>query len=489
MDNKLTIYYGLFTAICLVVGTVIGSGVFFKAEKILIATEGNMWLSILSWAIGGAVMIICSYVFSTLSSRTEVKANGVVDYAEDALGEKYGYFVGWFFASTYYPTLTVVLAWLTARYSCVLFGWSIAGGECMVLTAFFLILSYAINTLSPIIAGKTQVSTTIVKLVPLVLMAVVGLIWGLVKGSTQENFSSTIEKVGDVFVMRSGTAVSDPVKAVFSAVCATAFAYEGWIICTSINAELKHEKHLRQALVLGSLIVVGIYVCYYIGLAGGVDSATMANGGQAAVKTAFSAVFGKAMGTVLFVFIIISCFGTLNGLMLGCCRGCYSIAVRNRGLKPEILSQVDRRTNMPTNSSVVGLLLCITWFVYFCGTKSGLGFSHGSGAPWFGKFDFDMSELPILTTYPLYIPIFVVMIKRGVKAEGALKSFSGFMQNLLMPILAILGSLFMVVATVYSHKTECVWYLIAFAVIMLLSLLPLAAKKLSKKDAQTADNV
>ena len=81
------------------------------------------------------------------------------------------------------------------------------------------------------------------------------------------------------------------------------------------------------------------------------------------------------------------------------------------------------------------------------------------------------------------------MIKRGVKAEGALKSFSGFMQNLLMPILAILGSLFMVVATVYSHKTECVWYLIAFAVIMLLSLLPLAAKKLSKKDAQTADNV
>lgn len=125
---------------------------------------------------------------------------------------------------------------------------------------------------------------------------------------------------------------------------------------------------------LGSLIVVGIYVCYYIGLAGGVDSATMANGGQAAVKTAFSAVFGKAMGTVLFVFIIISCFGTLNGLMLGCCRGCYSIAVRNRGLKPEILSQVDRRTNMPTNSSVVGLLLCITWFVYFAAPNPVWGF-------------------------------------------------------------------------------------------------------------------
>ena len=49
--------YGLPTAICMVVGIVIGSGVFFKAEKVLQATNGNMPLGILAWGIVGAIMI------------------------------------------------------------------------------------------------------------------------------------------------------------------------------------------------------------------------------------------------------------------------------------------------------------------------------------------------------------------------------------------------------------------------------------------------
>ena len=52
MDNELKKKYGLPTAIALVIGIVIGSGVFFKAEKILTATGGNLPLGILAWAIG-----------------------------------------------------------------------------------------------------------------------------------------------------------------------------------------------------------------------------------------------------------------------------------------------------------------------------------------------------------------------------------------------------------------------------------------------------
>ena len=55
MDNKLEKKYGLFTAICLVVGIVIGSGVFFKAQTVLQKTEGNMPLGILAWIIGGCL--------------------------------------------------------------------------------------------------------------------------------------------------------------------------------------------------------------------------------------------------------------------------------------------------------------------------------------------------------------------------------------------------------------------------------------------------
>ena len=52
MGNELKKKYGLFTAIAMVVGIVIGSGVFFKAEAVLKATGGNMPLGIAAWAIG-----------------------------------------------------------------------------------------------------------------------------------------------------------------------------------------------------------------------------------------------------------------------------------------------------------------------------------------------------------------------------------------------------------------------------------------------------
>ena len=57
MENKLERKYGLFTAICMVAGIVIGSGVFFKAQTILEKTGGNMPLGVLAWIIGGAIMI------------------------------------------------------------------------------------------------------------------------------------------------------------------------------------------------------------------------------------------------------------------------------------------------------------------------------------------------------------------------------------------------------------------------------------------------
>ena len=80
-NNHLQKHYGLFTAICMVVGIVIGSGVFFKAQDILNYTDGNMLLGIAAWVIGGAVMIICALAFANLATKY-VKVNGIVDYAE-----------------------------------------------------------------------------------------------------------------------------------------------------------------------------------------------------------------------------------------------------------------------------------------------------------------------------------------------------------------------------------------------------------------------
>ena len=116
MENKLEKKYGLFTAICMVVGIVVGSGVFFKAQVILQKTGGDMPLGVLAWLIGGAIMIVCILAFSAMAQKYE-KVNGIVDYAEAIVGKRYGYYIGWFLSTTYYPTLTSALAWLSAEVS------------------------------------------------------------------------------------------------------------------------------------------------------------------------------------------------------------------------------------------------------------------------------------------------------------------------------------------------------------------------------------
>lgn len=437
MGQTLKKKYGLITAIAMVVGIVIGSGVFFKAEKILTATGGNLRLGILAWVIGGIIMIVCSYTFAVMATKYQY-VNGIVDYAEATLGSKYGYYVGWFMAMIYYPTLTSVLAWVSARYTSALFGFSITGGECMTIACLYLIGSYAVNALSPVLAGKFQVSTTVIKLIPLFLMAVAGTIAGISNGMTVYNFTTVVTPVNTA-------------NALFTAVVAASFAYEGWIIATSINAELKNaRRNLPLALVAGAFIVMAVYIFYYIGLAGAVTNKVMMAGGEAGAKLAFQTIFSKAGGSLIFVFVIISCLGTLNGLMLGCTRGLYSIAVRGFGPRPDVFGQVDSVTNMPTNSSAFGVLLCGIWLTFFYGANL--------TKPWFGFFCFDSSELPIVTIYALYIPIFIMMVKK----EKGLSPFNRFV----MPSAALLGCVFMIIAACFAHRMSVVAYLIVFGVIM-----------------------
>ena len=450
--DKLQKRYGLLTAICMVVGIVIGSGVFFKAQTILQKTGGNMPLGILAWIIGGVIMLTCLLAFSVMAQKFE-KVNGIVDYAEACVGSKYAYYVGWFLTIIYYPCLTSVLSWLSARYTLVfitsiapdfpLLGLGAAAGaetvlgpECMSLAMFYMCCAYAVNALSPKLAGKLQVSTTIIKLIPLFLMAIVGIVVGIANGTLANNFNT----LADV-----GTTSTNPL---FASVCATAFAYEGWIIATSINAELKDaKKNLPRALVIGAIIIIATYIFYYVGVAGGATNQELIDSGA---TVAFINVFGNVLGNILNLFIAISCIGTMNGLMLGCVRGLYSIAVRGRGPAPHVFSQIDKETNMPHNSAIVGLLLCGFWGLYF--------FLANLAGTWSGPFVFDSSELPIITIYMLYLPIFIMWIKKATDETA--------MRRYVLPILAICGSLFMIYASIMGHGIACFWYLIVFAAVM-----------------------
>ena len=187
--------YGLPTAIAMVVGIVIGSGVFFKAEKVLVATGGDLPTGILAWFLGGMVMVICAYNFAIMATKHE-KVSGVVDYAEVALGPKYAYYVGWFMNFIYIPGLVAFLAFFSAMMFLQLFGIKavdFANGQinptAIGVGAMFMMLDYGVNALSPKIAGKMQVGMTVIKLIPLILMGVVGTIAGLMNGTTATTFS------------------------------------------------------------------------------------------------------------------------------------------------------------------------------------------------------------------------------------------------------------------------------------------------------------
>ena len=426
--------YGIWTATAMVIGIVIGSGVFFKADDVLAASGGSLPIALLAWLIGGAIMVVTAFVFSKIANQIE-KVNGVVDYFEEAYGWRAGYLVAWFMTFIYYPTLVAVLAWVSGNYTIGLLGLS---QGVWVIAAIYLVFFFLLNCYSPVLAGKWQVSATVIKLIPLALVAVVGLITGLMNGQTLSSFTTAATTVSS----GGGLAV---------ATLATAFAYEGWIIATSINAELKDaKKTLPKALFFGSTAVVIIYMLYYLGISGVLSNEQVLAAGNDAPVKVISLIFGRMGGTLLTVFVIISCLGTLNGLIMGASRGMFCIASRGLGPRPEVFAAVDPRTNSTKNSAILGFVLSAFWLLVW----------YGNFAGWFGKF-MDISELPIAFLYVIYIALYVWVMKK-FREHGPFTRF-------VAPLLAGVGSLYIIWGAI---QKDMFLHFFLIALVILLAGLP-----------------
>lgn len=77
--QKVKKQYGLWTGIAMVVGIVIGSGVFLKAGGVLQLSDGNLKISLLAWLVGGIIMVASGFCFAVFATKI-TKYNGVVDY-------------------------------------------------------------------------------------------------------------------------------------------------------------------------------------------------------------------------------------------------------------------------------------------------------------------------------------------------------------------------------------------------------------------------
>ncbi|MBF7096844.1 APC family permease [Alkalibacter sp. M17DMB] len=396
----------------MVVGVVIGSGVFFKADDVLTLTNGNLILALVAWGLGAFSMIFGSLVFAEFAHRIE-KSNGIVDYTEEAYGNKAGYLVGWFNWILYFSPLTAILAWVSSMYTMILMGSDDPANsvETWIIAAVYMIGMYLINAFSPKLAGRLQVGTTLIKLIPLVLIGVVGIFSGLINGVTMSNFSAAASDIGS----KSGT--------IASAVVATAFAYEGWIIAITINSEIKDsKKNLPKALTIGAFIVFLTYIAYFLGISGVLSTDRIVIEADNAVSIAASSMFGSIAASVLTGFVVISCLGTLNGLVLSTIRLPYSLAVRNQGPMPNVLKEINFKTKMPLKAAVfsgaVSMAYLLLWYTSI-------------NEIW-GRY-IGLDEIPIVMVYGLYVFLYIWYM-REFRDLNMLKRF-------VIPICALAGSL------------------------------------------------
>ncbi|HKM00620.1 MAG TPA: amino acid permease, partial [Sedimentibacter sp.] len=100
--------YNLFTTITMIVGIVIGSGIFFKSDNVLFSTNGNIFLGIIVFILAAFSIIFGSLSISMLASRTD-EAGGIITYSEKFWNKSIACAYGWFQTFIYYPTIICVV--------------------------------------------------------------------------------------------------------------------------------------------------------------------------------------------------------------------------------------------------------------------------------------------------------------------------------------------------------------------------------------------
>ena len=437
--NILKRQHGLFVSICFVVGFIVGTGVFFIPGRVLFEAGGDIRLGILAWTIGGLMIAPCVFMFSIMAGKYE-KIHGFVDYSEAIVGRKYGYLAGWFFAVMYQPAGYAIISWISSGFTATLAGLESSSSVYLpfrfFISAFFMVMAFAMNYLAPGIPVKFNVTTTIARMIPLVLMGTAGIAIGLIVNRGSPSSLATSLAPASLAPGIPASSVSGFAGAsLFTAISSTAFAFNGWQAALAFNSEVKNSKrNFPIALMTGFGLIIVVYVLYFIGIViaspdGG--AVIMQGGGDNFAQgtyNAFSNVFGAIAGRILIGFMLISGLGILNACCLGMSRAMYSLGRRNLGPMPHRMTQLDPITNVPNNSMVMAVGISFIWlFVVFANT---LWFES-----WFGSFRFTLPDFYNYSFFTLLIPLFAGFIIRQKDIH--------WVKRFVIPVIAICGSGFM----------------------------------------------
>jgi len=386
---------GLFSATAIVMGSMVGSGIFLVSAD-MARILGSPALLIAAWLVASAMTIIGALSYGELAAMMP-KAGGQYVYLREALGPLWGFLYGW--------TLFLVIQTGTVAAVCVGLGkflgvffpsvstkhwiWHIGSGNVGLSTANLVaivvitLLTFT-NTLGVKLGSAVQNVFTTAKILALAGVILVG---ALAKNAAAiaANFGagwhqfwagSGWSSTHAVQVGAGGPTVFVGLLTILAVVqVGSLFASDAWNNVTFTAGEIKNPKrNLPLSLAIGTGVVLLLYVlCNFVylsvlPLAGDPNATTIAGRGiqfasEDRVATAvMEVVFGAAGAKIMAGLILISAFGCANGLLMSGARVYY--AMSRDGLFFKSVGKLSTRSNAPVNSLWVqwawACLLCLS---------------------------------------------------------------------------------------------------------------------------------
>ncbi len=265
--------YGLLSMIGIIIGTVIGSGIFIKNQS-LMEGSNSVILTFIAWLIGGLVVVCVMLSFIEISSITKIKKEQgtFTNWSRHLWGQKTSKFIGVYFTLIYFPLILASEAIYASQKLIEVSAIDNALNDktyliWFIITSFSLFIifcSFYINIIS-IKPGKAFTSTiSIVKLIPLFTVIFVALI--VVGGIKVGNVSGPNEIFNPDNELTNGGlqegGFGDSLLKILIILPGVLFAFDGFLYANSLSNETKSPNTFKRAVIISIVIITLIYILF-----------------------------------------------------------------------------------------------------------------------------------------------------------------------------------------------------------------------------------
>ena len=336
----------LLDGILLVVGSMIGSGIFIVSTDIVQHLGSAAWLLVV-WLLSGFITLAAALSYGELSGMYP-KAGGQYVYLREAYGSLFGFLYGWsFFAVIQTGTIAAVgvafakfaaYLWPSLGEQHILLQIGVFSIKASQLVAIGLILLLTFINAQGVNGSKwIQSIFTFAKIAAIVLLVVCGFwaghsLWQMNWQNAWTAFSITDNATQISHELLQGKAL---VFAIGAAMVGALFSSDAWNNVTFIAAEIKKpERNIGLSLLIGTVLVTILYLSMNIMYLNVLSIQEIAHApDQRVALAAAMKIFGSAGTTIIAVMIMISTFGCNNGLILSGARVYYTMAQDGMFLK------------------------------------------------------------------------------------------------------------------------------------------------------------